>query len=94
VQMLLGLAVMMMVPGYFVLQGIMLSRYRGGWRKAAALPLLVMAPAVVFSLIAFSRQSNLWPMVMILAAPVCCLILLVVGALHWNRWGTFLGSRW
>jgi uncharacterized membrane protein len=92
--MLLGFLVIWMVPGYFVLQAIMLTRYRGGWRKAAALPLLLMMPAFLFSLVAYHQQSNLWPMTMILAAPACCLVLLVVGTLHWNSTGTFLGRKY
>lgn len=89
-EMLVGLTVMMMVPGYFVLQATMLARYRGGWRLAASLPLVLMLPAVAVSLAGLSAGSNLWPLFAILAAPVCCLILFVVGSVRWFREGDFV----
>jgi hypothetical protein len=87
---LVGLTVMLMVPGYFVLQAKMLARYRGGWRLAAALPLGLMLPAVAVSLFGFAAGSNLWPLFAILAAPVCCFVLFVVGSVRWFREGDFV----
>ncbi len=89
-EMLVGLTVMMMVPAYFVLQAKMLARYRGGWRWAAGLPLLVMIPAVGVSLVGLSAGSNLWPLAAILAAPLCCLVLVIVGGVRWFRDGEFV----
>lgn len=89
-EMLVGLTVMLMVPGYFVLQAKMLARYRGGWRLAAALPLGLMLPTVAISLAGLAAGSNLWPLAMIFAAPVGCLALLIVGGVRWFREGEFV----
>jgi hypothetical protein len=87
---IIGLTVMMMVPGYFVLQAKMLARYRGRWRLAAALPLGLMLPALAVSLASLAAGSNLWPLAAIFAAPVCCLALLIVGGTRWFREGEFV----
>src|SRR5690606_9649085 len=61
--------ILLTVPGYFVLQWIALATQRGRWRWAALAPLLVMAPAALHAVFAFAAGSNLWPIVLILAAP-------------------------
>jgi hypothetical protein len=43
--MLIGLMVMAGVPAYFVAQPVALLNWRGGWRKAAAAPLMLSVPA-------------------------------------------------
>src|SRR5215469_10792920 len=58
---LIGGAVMLSVPGYFVLQAWAAFAWTGGWRKAALVPLIAMVPAMMFSLYALSDGSNLWP---------------------------------
>lgn len=73
--MLLGLAAMASVPAYPVLQVIALRRLPGRWRWAAGAPLLVMVPAAVQAGLAFSQSSNLWPILLILAAPLAVLYL-------------------
>jgi hypothetical protein len=65
---LLGLALMLSVPAYFLAQPLALLRWRGGWRKAALAPLVLTIPALAFSLYALSRDSNLWPLTLIFAA--------------------------
>jgi hypothetical protein len=67
-EMLLGLAVMASVPAYFVIQPISLAQWDGGWRKAAFAPLWLTVPALLFSLYALQKGSNLWPITMIFAA--------------------------
>jgi hypothetical protein len=48
---------------------------------AGLAPLLIMAPLVVHAAFAFMAESNLWPLMVILAAPLACLYLLaLVGA--------------
>jgi hypothetical protein len=73
---LLGLIAFAAVPAYPVLQIIALRTLTGGWRYAAAVPLLAMAPIVAFTAFAFNQQSNLWPLLLILASPVALLYLL------------------
>jgi hypothetical protein len=45
---------------------------------AGLAPLLIMAPLVVHAAFAFMAQSNLWPVMVILAAPLACLYLLAL----------------
>jgi hypothetical protein len=73
---LLGLIAFAAVPAYPVLQIIALRTLTGGWWYAAAVPLLAMVPIVVFTAFAFNQQSNLWPLLLILASPVALLYLL------------------
>jgi hypothetical protein len=75
---LLGLVMMLSVPGYIVAQIWSLSRLEGGWRKAALVPAFVMGGALVFSLFALSRGSNLWPIWLILLAPLALIWLAVL----------------
>jgi hypothetical protein len=77
---LIGLLLMVGLPGYFVLQILFPLRYDGGWRVAALLPLIVMLPAIAHAVFALSQESNLWPLVVILIAPVLFLYLCAVGA--------------
>ena len=77
-----GQAVMLSVPGYFILQAWLARSWRGGWRKAALVPLVAMAPAAIFSIIALSQGSNLWPITTILLAPFAFGYLLVVWTLR------------
>ena len=62
---LLLFALVLGVPGYFILQVLALTRLRGGWRLAAALPLLPMTAVVLYTIYAYSRGSNLFPLVLI-----------------------------
>ncbi len=78
---LLGYAVMLSLPGYALLQWYAGRNWNGGWRIAALAPLAVMVPLVGHAAIAFLAQSNLWPLMVILAAPLACIYLLaLVGA--------------
>jgi len=78
--MIIGLVVMLSVPGYFVLQILCGLRWSGGWRLAALAPLLVMVPAVIHASFALSAGSNIWPIVVILAAPFGFLYLCLLAA--------------
>ena len=45
------------------------------------MPLLLMIPVFVFPAVAFAKQSNLWPVVLIFSAPlgtICLLVLWVI----------------
>jgi hypothetical protein len=73
-----GLVVFASVPVYFVLQGWLAVAWHGRWRLAALVPVLAMAPAVAFSLLALAHGSNLWPILVILLAPLALGYLLLV----------------
>jgi len=79
---LLGLAVMMSLPGYAVLQWHAARNWHGGWRIAALAPLAIMAPLVVHAALAFLAQSNLWPLLVILTAPLACLYLIALSGVR------------
>jgi hypothetical protein len=64
---------------YIPLQLYTALRYRGGWRIAAFVPIAPMVAVFAYTAYAFARQSNLWPILLIFAAPVGtgCLIALM-----------------
>jgi len=66
------------IPGYLVLQLVLLFRYSGRWRLAAALPLVGMIPLLLYTLAALAAGSNLWPLMLIFLTPLAFLYLLAV----------------
>jgi hypothetical protein len=85
----LGFLAMAAVPGYFVLQAWLAQAWSGGWRIAALVPLVVMAPVVLHALFALAIGSNLWPIGVILLAPLAFVYLVVVcssrAIVNWAR---------
>jgi hypothetical protein len=77
---LVGEAVALAAPAYFFMQLLMAVRYRGGWRLLALAPLLVMVPLGLHAAVAFAAGSNLWPLLVILAAPVAFVYLVGLAA--------------
>lgn len=75
---LLGLAMMLAVPAYCVLQLFAAIRLRGGARTAALLPLIPAMPLIVWCAYALADQSNLWPVPFILFAPFGTIYLAIV----------------
>jgi hypothetical protein len=67
------------VPGYFLLQAALTFWTSGGWRKATLAPAVIMAPILAYTVLAFAAQSNLWPLLLILSAPLACLYLVILG---------------
>ena len=61
------------VPAYFLLQAALSFRTSGGWRKATLVPAVIMAPVAAITVLAFAVQSNLWPLLLILTAPLACI---------------------
>jgi len=55
---------------YLPLQVYTVVRWRGVWRLASLLPILLMVPVFAVTANAYAQQSNLWPIFLILAAPV------------------------
>ena len=54
---------------YPVMQVQALRRMRGIWLILAALPLLPMAYIIIITAFALGKGSNLWPILLIFAAP-------------------------
>jgi hypothetical protein len=77
------------VPGYFLLQAAALLILRGRWRWAGLAPLLIMIPASLHAAFALSAGSNLWPIVLIFAAPIGFLYLVALFGLRWMRSPSF-----
>jgi hypothetical protein len=73
---------LVLVPAYFFLQYFTVSRYRGGWRIAALVPLVVMVPIVGQAILAFLAGSNLWPLLLILVSPIAFLYLVAVAVIR------------
>lgn len=63
------------LPLYLVLQPLAFSRLAGNWRKAALVPLLLTGPACAHAAFALAAGSNLWPIVLILVAPLAVVYL-------------------
>ena len=69
------------VPGYFLLQAALTFWTSGGWRKATLVPAVIMVPILAYTVLAFAAQSNLWPLLLILTAPLACLYLVVLSVI-------------
>ena len=77
----LGLAVMLCVPGYFVLQAALPLRLRGAWRKASLVPLVGAIPALLHAMTALAAGSNIWPIIFVFFSLLACLYLIGLLAL-------------
>lgn len=82
--MILGMIVMLTLPGYVWAQGRALLTWRGWPLGLACVPLVIMLGLVGVTIIGFVRGSNLAPLLLILAAPVCLVWLGVVSL--FRRW--------
>jgi hypothetical protein len=78
----LGMAIMLTVPAYLVLQIWLAYAWTGGWRMAALVPLVVVLPALALSLYGISRGSNLGPLPSIIVSPYTLGYLLIAWLLH------------
>jgi len=74
----LFLALVWSPVGYAVAQVFALWRLRAGWRLAAAIPLVPMGAVVLYTIWAYSRGSNLFPLMLIFTSPLALLYLLVL----------------
>jgi hypothetical protein len=76
---LIGELVALAGPAYFFLQLLMVMRYRGRWRVAALVPLIVMVPLAVHAGFAYAAGAPAWPVLLVLAAPLAFACLILVG---------------
>jgi hypothetical protein len=76
-QMWVGIVIMASVPAYLVVQILLAITWRGGWRIAALVPLIIMLPALALTVYATSQGSNLGPLALIMAAPLSLLYLVI-----------------
>ncbi len=67
------------VVAYVVVQIVVLLRSSGRSRIAAALPLVVMVPIFVLTIVAEVQENNLWPLFLLFASPVALLYVVIVG---------------
>ncbi|MGQ7792501.1 hypothetical protein ACUN0C_08850 [Faunimonas sp. B44] len=88
-EMLLGPGLMIGLPGYFVLQVLLVRRYSGLWLAGALAPLAIMVPMILHAAFAFLMGSNLWPIFVILAAPFLFLYLCALAVVHFLARGPF-----
>jgi hypothetical protein len=70
------------LPGYLVLQAAALLTFQGRWRKASMAALLVMVPAAAHAVLALAAGSNLWPLVLLFAAPFAFVYLVLLFAIR------------
>jgi hypothetical protein len=77
------------LPAYLVLQVVAIARAKGtGLRVAAALPIPVMAALGALTVCLYWQQSNIWPLMLLLAGPpafLYVLVFVVVSAIRKRR---------
>jgi hypothetical protein len=76
---LIGELVALAGPAYFFLQILMAVRYRGRWRAAALVPLIVMVPLAIQAAFAYGFGVSTWPLFLVLSAPFAFAFLILVG---------------
>ena len=66
------------VPAYILVQCVVIWRSSGPSRWVAALPLVVMVPIFILTVVALRQESNLWPLLLLFASPVALLYVVIV----------------
>jgi len=72
------LVVMCSIPVYFILQIVLLWRFRDLWRKLVTIPAVIMLSVLVYTVYAYLDGSNIFPLVLIFTSPLLLLYLLVI----------------
>lgn len=70
------------IPIYFIVQAVVLWRWRGGWRIAAAIPAVPMLAVLLHAIFAFFAGSNIFPIFLILFCLPALLYLLILMGLR------------
>jgi hypothetical protein len=78
----LGTAILASAPIYLVLQIVLVVLWRGRWRIAALVPLIVILPALAMTAYEALHGSNLAPLPFIAAAPAALIYLVIAGIIH------------
>ena len=78
----LFMAAMWSIPLYFIAQIVLLARWRGGWRIAAAIPAVPMTFVLGHAIFAFFAGSNIFPIVLVFTCLPVLIYLLVLIALR------------
>jgi len=73
------------VPGYIAIQAFLMIRSRERPSAAVWAPLIPMAVVFALTAINLANGSNLWPLPLLLASPVACLYLAVIGLTSRDR---------
>ena len=73
--------IVLCVPGYFLLQAVLTIGTSGRWREATLAPALIMVPILIYTVLAFAAQSNLWPLLLLFTAPLGFLYLVVLSVI-------------
>jgi hypothetical protein len=73
------------IPIYFIMQVVLLRRWRGGWRVAAAIPAVPMLFILGHAIFAFVAGSNIFPLGLIFTAAPALMCLLVLMAVRWLK---------
>ena len=78
----LFMAAMWSIPLYFIVQVVLLARWRGGWRIAAAVPAVPMLLVLGHAIFALFAGSNIFPIFLIFTCLPVLIYLLVLMALR------------
>lgn len=74
------------IPIYFIVQVVVLWRWRGGWRIAAAVPAVPMLAVLLHAIFAFVAGSNIFPIFLILfCLPALIYLMILVGLRRLRR---------
>jgi hypothetical protein len=70
------------IPLYFIVQILVLWRWRGGWRIAAAVPAVPMLLILGHAIFAFFAGSNIFPLFLIFTCLPALIYLVFLGVLR------------
>ena len=79
---LIPVAILSGVLLYPPLQYFALRRLRGAWRTMAFIPAVPMVPVLILTAVGWFTQSNLWPILLIFAAPPALFYLIALMVVH------------
>jgi hypothetical protein len=69
----------LVLTGYVALQALFIAILKGRARYWVAVPAPIMVLVLLFTYYAYVQESNLWPMILILATPMALLYVLAIG---------------
>ena len=63
---------------WLILNGLAVWQLQGGWRKAALVPAAIMGAAVMVAVLGVLGGSNLAPIWVVFAVPVCLALIVLI----------------